>query len=139
PPALQLTADFDAAIEHARGGLVLVATPMAALADVLRRLPPGAPGVLWLCKGFEEGTGWLGHEVARESAPLARVGVISGPSFALEVARGLPTALVAASAEEGLADAAVAALHHGSVRVYTSRDPVGVEVGGAVKNVLAIA
>jgi len=139
PPALQLTADFDAAIAHASGGLVLVATPMAALADMLRRLPADAPGVLWLCKGFEDGTGWLGHEVARESARLARAGVISGPSFALEVAQGLPTALVAASDDDALAEAAVTALHHGHVRVYTSRDPIGVEVGGAVKNVLAIA
>jgi len=139
PPSLRLTADLDAAIAHARGGLVLVATPMAGLADMLRRLSGHATRVLWLCKGFEEGTGWLGHEVARESSPHARVGVISGPSFALEVARGLPTALVAASSDDALADAAVAALHHGHVRVYTSRDPIGVEVGGAVKNVLAIA
>ncbi|HUP06782.1 MAG TPA: NAD(P)H-dependent glycerol-3-phosphate dehydrogenase [Caldimonas sp.] len=139
PRALRVTADLDAAIAHARGGLVLVATPMAGLADLLRRLSGHAMGVLWLCKGFEEGTGWLGHEVARVSSPRARVGVISGPSFALEVARGLPTALVAASDDDALADAAVAALHHGHVRVYTSGDPIGVEVGGAVKNVLAIA
>jgi len=139
PPALHVTADFEAAVAHARDGLVLVATPMAALGDVLRRLSGASASVLWLCKGFDEGTGWLGHEVAREAAPHARAGVISGPSFALEVAEGLPTALVAASSDGALADAAVAALHHARVRVYTSRDPVGVEVGGAVKNVLAIA
>jgi glycerol-3-phosphate dehydrogenase (NAD(P)+) len=139
PPALQVTADFGAALAHAAGGLLLVATPMAALAAVLRRLPADAPPVLWLCKGFEDGTGWLGHEVARDAAPRACSGVLSGPSFALEVARGLPTALVAASVDGDVARRAVAALHHGHVRVYTSADPIGVEVGGAVKNVLAIA
>jgi glycerol-3-phosphate dehydrogenase (NAD(P)+) len=100
---------------------------------------PELPGVLWLCKGFQEGTGLLGHEVARQVCPAARCGVVSGPSFALEVARGLPTALVAASADESLARAAQQALHGDALRVYTSSDPVGVEVGGAVKNVLAIA
>jgi glycerol-3-phosphate dehydrogenase (NAD(P)+) len=112
---------------------------MAGLSDMLKRLPADAPGVLWLCKGFQEGTGWLGHEVARAVCPDARVGVLSGPSFAIEVARGQPTALVAASADAALCDEAVAALHSDSLRVYTSADPVGVEVGGAVKNVLAIA
>ncbi|MEY2653866.1 MAG: hypothetical protein RLZZ524_894, partial [Pseudomonadota bacterium] len=76
---------------------------------------------------------------AREVAPTLRCGVLSGPSFALEVARQQPTALVAASHDAGLREAAVAALHGGSLRVYGSDDPVGVEVGGAVKNVLAIA
>jgi glycerol-3-phosphate dehydrogenase (NAD(P)+) len=139
PPALQISSDFDSAIEFARGGLVVIATPMAGLHDMLRRLPPDAPGVLWLCKGFQEGTGWLGHEVARASCPTLRVGVLSGPSFAIEVARGCPTALVAASRDATLGDEAVAALHSDNLRIYTSSDPVGVEVGGAVKNVLAIA
>ena len=95
--------------------------------------------MLWLCKGFEPARGRLGHELAREVAPTLRTGVLSGPSFALEVARGQPTALVAASADATLCADAVAALHGESLRVYTSDDPVGVEVGGAVKNVLAIA
>src|SRR6185436_4606752 len=140
PPALQVTSDFAAAVRHAHGGLIVVATPMAGLDPVLRRLAhvDGA-AVLWLCKGFQEGTGWLGHEIARAAAPNARVGVLSGPSFAIEVARGQPTALVAASRDAGLCDAAVEAFHAGALRVYTSSDPVGVEVGGAVKNVLAIA
>jgi glycerol-3-phosphate dehydrogenase (NAD(P)+) len=139
PPALQLSADFDAAVAHARGGLLIVATPMAGLAAVLRALPADAPGVLWLCKGFEEGTGWLGHEIAAAACPALAVGVLSGPSFAIEVARGQPTALVAASTSPALCEQAVAALHGESLRIYTSNDPVGVEVGGAVKNVLAIA
>jgi glycerol-3-phosphate dehydrogenase (NAD(P)+) len=139
PPALQVTSDFAAAIAHAQGGLVFVATPMAALDEMLRRLPEHSPGVLWLCKGFQDETGWLGHEVARQACPGARVGVLSGPSFALEVARGQPTALVAASVDSGLTRQAVDALHSDTLRIYTSNDPVGVEVGGAVKNVLAIA
>ena len=148
PAALQIEADFDAAVAHARGGLVIVATPMAGLADMLSRLDlagvgsadqPGSAGIFWLCKGFQRPSGWLGHEVARSVAPRARVGVLSGPSFAVEVARGQPSALVAASVDAQLCAQAVEALHGGSLRVYTSSDPVGVEVGGAVKNVLAIA
>jgi glycerol-3-phosphate dehydrogenase (NAD(P)+) len=139
PPALQIGTDFDSAVEFARGGLVIIATPMAGLHEMLRRLPADAPSVLWLCKGFQEGTGWLGNEVARATCPTLRVGVLSGPSFAIEVARGCPTALVAASRDATLCEEAVAALHSDNLRIYTSDDPVGVEVGGAVKNVLAIA
>ena len=140
PPALQITSDFGAAVRHARGGLLVIATPMSGLDEMLRRLPGDSEtGVLWLCKGFQEGTGWLGHEVANAAAPAARVGVLSGPSFAIEVARGQPTALVAASSDAALREAAVQAFHAANLRIYTSADPVGVEVGGAVKNVLAIA
>ncbi len=140
PPALRITADFDSACAHAAQGLVVVATPMAGLQPMLERLAGRSPaGVLWLCKGFQEGSGLLGHEVAAAAAPGLRVGILSGPSFALEVARGLPTALVAASASADLREQAVAALHGEHLRIYTSPDPVGVEVGGAVKNVLAIA
>jgi glycerol-3-phosphate dehydrogenase (NAD(P)+) len=142
PVALQITADFDAAVAHAHDGLIVVATPMAALHEMLARLSTDtgqAPGILWLCKGFEKGSGRLGHEVARAANPRARVGVISGPSFAIEVARGQPTALVAASGDAALCERAVQALHSDTLRLYTSTDPIGVEVGGAVKNVLAIA
>ncbi len=139
PAALRVDDDFDACVAHARGGLLIIGTPMSGLADMLSRLPSGSPGVLWLCKGFQQGTGRLGHEIARELCPDARVGVLSGPSFAIEVARGQPTALVAASADLALCEEAVAALHGDSLRIYTSPDPVGVEVGGSVKNVLAIA
>jgi glycerol-3-phosphate dehydrogenase (NAD(P)+) len=138
-PSLLIDADFDRAVAHAQGGLVIIATPMAALHEMLRRLPVNPPAVLWLCKGFEEGTGRLGHEVAQAVCPRARVGVLSGPSFAIEVARGQPTALVVASTDPALCEEAVAAMHGDSLRIYTSNDPVGVEVGGAVKNVLAIA
>ncbi len=140
PPALAIDADLDAACEHGRGGVVVIATPMAGLESMLAQLPEGFDAaVLWLCKGFQDTTGALGHEIARAVSPSTRVGVLSGPSFAIEVARCQPTALVAASSEASVRDAAVAAFHHRGVRIYTSRDPVGVEVGGAVKNVLAIA
>lgn len=139
PDALRIDADFDAALAHAQGGLVIIATPMSGLAEMLGRIGTRADGVLWLCKGFEQRSGLLGHEIARTAGGGARVGVLSGPSFAIEVARGQPTALVAASAEAALCEQAVAALHSDNLRIYTSDDPVGVEVGGAVKNVLAIA
>lgn len=137
PPGLRIEADWDAAVTAADDGLTVVATPMAGLRATLRALPPGRP-VLWLCKGFEQGSGLLGHEVARAERADAPCGVLSGPSFALEVARGQPTALVAASRDAALVASAVAAFHGPALRVYTSDDVVGVEVGGAVKNVLAI-
>lgn len=138
PSALALTSNLDAALQHGAAGLLIVATPMAGLRAVLQALPQGA-SALWLCKGFEAGTGLLGHEVARAVRPDLACGVVSGPSFAQEVAQGWPTALVAASATPALAQAAVNAFHGSALRVYTSADVAGVEVGGAVKNVMAIA
>ncbi len=138
PDTLAVGADRDAAVAHAADGLVVIATPMSGLREQLRTLPSGR-SALWLCKGFEAGSGALGHEIARAERPGAPCGVLSGPSFAIEVARGQPTALVAASETPALAAAAVDAFHGGALRVYTSADIAGVEVGGAVKNVLAIA
>ena len=138
PSTLRLSGDRDRAVDHSRDGLLIVATPMSALRETLQALPDGWPA-LWLCKGFESGSGALGHEVAADVHPHSASGVLSGPSFALEVARGQPTALVAASESEALAQRAVEALHGESLCIYTSTDVVGVEVGGAVKNVLAIA
>ena len=138
PPGLDLSDDLAAALAHARGGLLVIATPMSGLRGMLCALPPGLPA-LWLCKGFESGSGALGHEVARAERPGVPGGVLSGPSFAVEVARGQPTALVAASEDAALCQAAVDAFHGEALRIYTSRDVVGVEVGGAVKNVIAIA
>jgi len=98
------------------------------------------PGVVWLCKGFEAKTSKLPHQVAAEVLPAGwPCGVLSGPSFAQEVARGLPTALTLASADEAFARGTAQALHHAHLRIYASTDVAGVEVGGAVKNVLAIA
>jgi glycerol-3-phosphate dehydrogenase (NAD(P)+) len=130
PSSLTVTADRDAALRHAAGGLIVIATPMAGLREQLAALPEGA-SVLWLSKGFEAGSGALGHEIAAQLRADAPAGVLSGPSFAEEVARGQPTA--------ALRDAAAEAFHADALRVYTSADAVGVEVGGAVKNVMAIA
>lgn len=143
PGTLQLTHDWDEALAHASRpqDLIVIATPMAGLRETLQRLAQArtAASVLWLSKGFEAGTGLLGHEIAREVAPGLRTGVLSGPSFAQEVARQQPTALVAASGDATVRDGAVKALHAGHLRIYSSADPIGVEVGGALKNVLAIA
>jgi glycerol-3-phosphate dehydrogenase (NAD(P)+) len=154
PPALSVTADQDAALRHAAGphGLLLLAVPVSALRATAQAVrifnadkPLGArvQHLLWLCKGFEQGGGLLPHAVldAVFSAPdgMPAVGALSGPSFAVEVARGLPVALTLASTDAALRQSAVAALHHGAMRIYATPDVVGVEVGGAVKNVLAIA
>ena len=119
--------------------LVVVATPMAGLRNVLTSLAGADAPVAWLCKGFESGTGLMPHEVQAQVAPQLRAGALSGPSFALEVARQQPTALVAASPHASVRDAMVNAFHGPSLRVYANHVMVGVEVGGAVKNVLAIA
>ena len=130
--ALVLTAD-----------LVVIATPMAGLRSLLSELRTCTVPVIWLCKGFEAASaaspGLLAHEVQAQVAPGLLGGVLSGPSFALEVARAQPTALVAASSSAHVRDLMVRAFHGQSLRVYANDDIVGVEVGGAVKNVLAIA
>ena len=123
--------------------IAIIATPMAGLRQMLWQLRDHPGPVAWLCKGFEAPAGatdgLLGHEIKAQVAPGLRAGVLSGPSFAQEVARGQPTALVAASEQAQVRDALVAAFHGPSLRVYANDDVVGVEVGGAVKNVLAIA
>jgi glycerol-3-phosphate dehydrogenase (NAD(P)+) len=106
---------------------------------MLRRIGSGAFGVLWLCKGFEPGSGRLGHELARAVAPDLRSGVISGPSFAIEVARQLPTAILAASAHAGAIELVQEEFRGPALRLYGSDDVVGVEIGGAMKNIIAIA
>jgi glycerol-3-phosphate dehydrogenase (NAD(P)+) len=125
----------------AAADLAVIATPMAGLREMLQQLASQAKPVVWLCKGFDTSTpeGLMGHEVLAQAAPRLAAGVLSGPSFADEVARGQPTALVAASAHAPVRDALVAAFHGDRLRVYANDDVTGVEVGGAVKNVLAIA
>ncbi len=148
PPTLRVSADGTANPDQfdrlmAGADLVIVATPMAGLRGMLAQLRACRVPVAWLCKGFEAATstafGLLAHEVQAQVAPDLLAGVLSGPSFALEVARGQPTALVAASVHAAVRVALVAAFHSPTVRVYANDDIVGVEVGGAVKNVLAIA
>jgi glycerol-3-phosphate dehydrogenase (NAD(P)+) len=123
--------------------VVIVASPMAGLRGLLSQVQGCSAPVAWLCKGFEasmdSSPGLLGHEVQGQVAPSLRSGVLSGPSFAQETALGQPTALVAASQHADVRDALVAAFHSPTLRVYANEDVVGVEVGGAVKNVMAIA
>ena len=127
--------------------LVIIATPMAALRSTLQTLAEAqvtAP-VAWLCKGFEAvpadqaGVGLMPHEVCAQVAPQLASGALSGPSFAQEVANGQPTLLVAASQHVAVRQALLEAFHTGPLRLYANEDIVGVEVGGAVKNVMAIA
>jgi glycerol-3-phosphate dehydrogenase (NAD(P)+) len=119
--------------------LFIIATPMSGLRSILQDMQGLRSPVAWLCKGFESVTGLMPHEVQHDVAPGLLAGALSGPSFALEVARHQPTALVAASTHACVRDALVAAFHGPALRVYANDDMVGVEVGGAVKNVLAIA
>jgi glycerol-3-phosphate dehydrogenase (NAD(P)+) len=135
PPAVSVSSDLDEAVKGA--ALLLAATPVAGLREVLAKLKQP---LVWLCKGFEERTGLLPHEIAAQTmGPQARCGALSGPSFAAEVARGLPCALTLASVDAQFAREAAAMLHGGRMRVYYSTDLVGVEIGGALKNVMAIA
>jgi glycerol-3-phosphate dehydrogenase (NAD(P)+) len=146
PSALSVLALAEDALAQAMADqdLVVVATPMAGLRPMLARLRGLSVPVVWLCKGFErpadgDALGLLGHEICAEVAPGLAAGVLSGPSFALEVARARPTALVAASRQPAVSALLVEAFHSPVLRVYANDDVVGVEVGGAVKNVMAIA
>ena len=135
PAAVNVTADLASATSGI--SLALVATPVAGLREILGKVKPP---LVWLCKGFEQGSGALPHQIAAEVlGENSRLGALSGPSFAEEVARGLPCALTLASRDAAFAREAAAILHGGRMRVYYSADLVGVEIGGAVKNVMAIA
>ena len=149
PDALDLR-DWSGTSSWSDQDLLVVATPMAALRAVLTQIASLKIPVAWLCKGIESAPvnypgaaantqGLMAHEVLLQVAPQLQAGVLSGPSFAQEVALGQPTALVAASASPAVRSNLVRAFHAGNLRVYSSDDLVGVEVGGAVKNVLAIA
>ena len=140
PPTFLLTSDFDEALDGAE--LAVVATPTAALRSVLERLGrrPAVPPVIWLCKGFESGSALFPHQVAEATLPAGVPrGALSGPSFADEIARGLPAAVTLASPDLEFADRVAKAVHGPRLRVYSTDDLPGVEVGGAVKNVMAIA
>ncbi|MBC8023670.1 MAG: NAD(P)-dependent glycerol-3-phosphate dehydrogenase [Burkholderiales bacterium] len=140
PAAVSIESDLGAAVE--RADLVLVATSTAGLRETATRVHAidRAPTLGWACKGFEAATALLPHQVVAEALPEARrVGALSGPSFALEVAKGLPTAIVFASADSAFAHATASALNSARLRIYSSGDLAGVELGGALKNVVAIA
>lgn len=141
PDTLTATSDFAQAVEHGKQGLIIAACPVAGLRPMVQQLRQfDIPHLIWLCKGFEGETGMLPHQVvAAELGQDFIGGALSGPSFAQEVARGLPCALTIAASNAGLREQVVSAVHGGQIRVYTSDDIIGVEVGGAVKNILAIA
>ena len=139
PDSLGIGSDFSVA-----GGseLNLVATPLAGLRATLRQLRAVAPAipVLWACKGLEASSQLLPHQiVAEELGRTVLCGALTGPSFAEEVARGLPTAITLAAADGGFAGSMAQALHNARLRIYANQDVVGAEVGGALKNVMAIA
>jgi glycerol-3-phosphate dehydrogenase (NAD(P)+) len=141
PESLQLEPDLEKAVKGVQN--ILVAVPSHAFRSVLVAIQPflsGTSRLIWATKGLEAGSGKLLHEVAKEVLdeiyPLA---VMSGPTFAREVAEGLPTAVTVASQNEKFALEMADRFHSETFRAYTSEDVIGVEIGGAVKNVLAIA
>jgi glycerol-3-phosphate dehydrogenase (NAD(P)+) len=140
PAGLAVTADLGTAARGAE--LHLVATPLAGLRDTvraLRTLQPDTP-LLWACKGLEADTGKLPHEIVfDELGANAHCGVLTGPSFAAEVGAGMPTAVTLAARDKAFAERWVQALHQPRLRLYANTDLVGAEIGGGLKNVIAIA
>ncbi len=143
PEPIELTSSFEDAVDFGSGtdALIVIATSVSGLRSVSGRLKNcGTLNLIWLCKGFEENTGLLPNQVvAKMLGNQINVGVLSGPSFAQEVATGLPCALTVASKSMALRKMVVEAANGGNMRIYSSDDVTGVEVGGAVKNILAIA
>lgn len=140
PPALRLAEHSATALADAE--LAIVGAPVAGLRSTLKAIAACGRDVpvIWLCKGFEAGSARLPHEVAAEELPAqCRRGALSGPSFAQEVAANIPAAVTLASPDLAFASALARQLHGTRLRIYASDDLVGVEVGGAVKNVIAIA
>lgn len=141
PDPLQVSADFDAVCEGAGGYLIV--TPSHAFGETLQRLREylrPETGLAWASKGFEPGTARLLHEVAEEMLePDIPLALITGPSFAREVAKALPTAVTVAASDPEFGERWAAWLHGDNFRAYYTADLVGAELGGALKNVLAVA
>jgi len=141
PDSIQIEEDILAAVKAADH--ILLVTPSYAFADTIktiRQVLTPTQGVAWACKGFEPGSGRLLHQVATELLPTdTSLAIVTGPSFAKEVAMDLPTAVTVAGTDEDFTKAMAAALHGGRFRAYTSDDMIGAELGGAVKNVMAVA
>src|ERR1700682_4816472 len=139
PGALQIADDLRQALETARDALIAVPSHAfrATLESIAPHLGPDAR-IAWATKGFEIATGLLPHQVAREALGARPGAVLSGPTFAKEVGAGLPTAMTVASADERFAKELALSLSGPNFRAYTQTDIMGVEVGGAVKNVIAI-
>jgi glycerol-3-phosphate dehydrogenase (NAD(P)+) len=141
PPTLAIEPDLAKAL--ASGDDIVLVVPSSALRPVLTQIRPmlGAQArIAWASKGFELTTGKLPHQVAREVlGPEVPIAVLSGPTFAREVGMGLPTAIAVASPDEAFARSLAERISSGGFRAYTQTDIVGVEIGGAIKNVIAIA
>ena len=149
PTNIALENNFSVAIKRLSvDDLLVIATPMSALSETIAQVLKIAEhplNIIWLCKGLEPTTALLPHQVVdrEDSLHSNRIshsyGALSGPSFASEVGSGMPCALTIASTSADLCAVTQAAFHHGNMRVYSSDDLIGVELGGAIKNVLAIA
>ena len=141
PESLRASTDLAATVAGA--GWILVVVPSHAFAETVRALAPLRPagaGVAWATKGFEPGSGRFLHEVAREVlGPDVPLAVVTGPSFAKEVTLGLPTAITVHGDDEAFSQQVADAMHGPAFRAYTGDDMVGAELGGAMKNVLAVA
>jgi glycerol-3-phosphate dehydrogenase (NAD(P)+) len=142
-PGIGLPAGIEpvASLDFVRGAdELLVVVPSHAFRETIAALGPGIQRLAWATKGLEEASGRLLHEIAAEILGSdAKLAALSGPTFAAEVARGLPTAITVGSNNSAYADRFAGALHCGAFRAYTSTDLIGVGFGGAVKNVIAIA
>ncbi len=141
PDDITLTADLKTAIQSTRD--IVICVPSHAFRGLLQQLAPllhPQHRLCWATKGLDPNTSALLHTVVSQEIPTSpTIAVLSGPSFATEVAKGLPTAITIASEDDPFADALIGYFHHQRFRVYRNRDVIGVEIGGAVKNVLAIA
>ena len=141
PDALFCTSDFVPFVSSSDA--ILLGTPSQALRQLVGQLKPQLKDhqvLIWACKGLDSGTGCLLHEIIQDQlAPTIRSALISGPTFAAELAKGLPTATTVASFDLSAAEQVAHWLHGESFRAYSTDDVVGVEVGGALKNVFAIA
>jgi glycerol-3-phosphate dehydrogenase (NAD(P)+) len=140
PEQLRVSADLGASVRSA--DVVLIVTPSHAFAGLLDKAAPhvrAGAGLAWATKGFDPATGCFLHEIAAERLPDAPAAIVTGPSFAREVAQGLPTAVTVHSASAAFAQAVAGLLHATHFRAYTGSDMIGAELGGAMKNVLAVA
>ncbi|MEO8460264.1 MAG: NAD(P)H-dependent glycerol-3-phosphate dehydrogenase [Dokdonella sp.] len=140
PAALQLSSALEPTVRDA--GTILVSIPSHAFRETLDAIAPWvAPnaGIAWATKGFDPGSGRFLHELVAEKLPGHAAAVVTGPSFAHEVAKGMPTALTVHSDSAGFAQSVAQLLHSPLLRAYTGTDVIGAELGGAMKNVLAVA